>query len=492
MCVCVRARYINLVHSDSHLVSSQTPFSDAVIVKSTNDGAAAALSSSRAYSLSLAPTLLYTRSALLPALVSSRAHQQLEFQAVGSWFVYGRHNSKESDDGEEAPGGEQACLTRVPNGREDIFADQTLNLKAKGSLVRFLRFIATYEEKPEVWEPHKDVSFPTFLSQQFNLPAASHGPLLALSLSPSASPYPTVGLAIPRIARHLRSMGIFGPGFGAVIPKWGGLSEVAQVACRAGAVGGAVYVLGKGISAIETEDDDVEEVPRPELSQQDISQEVSDAIGASNFLPTDQDNLDSLETDIKEQSLDELLAAAGYSIDVPDDDAAAEPAASSAVQEPSSVEPTPDHKGRLSVHLDGGDSVRTDFIIGLSNDLPDGTPASVIRRRPLQPPLQPVAISRSISISSAPLPTLFVPTAEGSVTPAGAMVVFPSGSLPGTPPNTPPVHIIVHTSDTGECPQGQCEYQILQPLLSFFFFRIKRLAMMITIYEYLSTLSDQL
>ena len=45
----------------------------------------------------------------------------------------------------------------------------------------------------------------------------------------------------------MRSMGYFGQGFGAVIPKYGGNSEISQVACRAQAVGGGVYLLGQGL-----------------------------------------------------------------------------------------------------------------------------------------------------------------------------------------------------------------------------------------------------
>ena len=44
---------------------------------------------------------------------------------------------------------------------------------------------------------------------------------------------------------------MFDPGFGSVISKWSGLVEIAQVACRAGAVGGGVYVLNKGFEVNE-------------------------------------------------------------------------------------------------------------------------------------------------------------------------------------------------------------------------------------------------
>ena len=196
------------------------------------------LSSSRAYSLALAPHIIYARSHLLDALVSSRAHNQLEFQAIGSWFIVDTSAS-------------QARLTRVPSGREDIFQDTSLDLKAKRSLMKFLRFVASYEDQIELWQDAKDVPFPTFLEQRFALPSASHGPILALTLSSEAPGLTSTETALPRIARHLRSIGVLGPGFGAILPKWGGLAEIAQVACRACAVCGGVYVLSKSIKEIQ-------------------------------------------------------------------------------------------------------------------------------------------------------------------------------------------------------------------------------------------------
>lgn len=117
--------------------------------------------------------------------------------------------------------------------------------------MRFLRFVGAYEEQTETWEAERDTPFPQFLEQKFGLPPASHGPILALTMSGSAPSATTTALALPKIARHLRSIGVFGPGFGAVLPKWGGLAEIAQVACRACAVGGGVYVLNKGIKSVQ-------------------------------------------------------------------------------------------------------------------------------------------------------------------------------------------------------------------------------------------------
>lgn len=387
-------------------------------------------------------------------LVSSRAHQQLEFQAVGSWFVYGEVVSGEMHEPESDVVAKKPGLIRVPNGREDIFADKTLGLKAKGSLTKFLRFVAAYEEKPEEWQPCQDMSFSEFLSQRFSLPSVSHGPLMALTLSSKAAAETTTGFALPRIARHLRSIGMFGPGFGAVIPKWGGLSEVAQVACRAGAVGGGVYVLGKGIDTIE--EGDVEEIARPELCQADISQEVSEAIGANNFVPVDEESLNTYESAIKEQSLEELLAAAGYSVDTPENDEAADETVTSAVEETPAEPPQPQRK--FSVLLEDGEKIKADFIVGTIHDLPEGQDVTSILPTSSQATGLPDFATRSISVISAALPALFTPAAEGGVTPAGAVVVFPSGSLPGTSDLTPPVHVIAHTNDTGECPPGQSKF----------------------------------
>ncbi|KAH0382719.1 hypothetical protein KCU92_g5981, partial [Aureobasidium melanogenum] len=418
--------------------AKQTRFSNASITKSAEGEQK--LSPSRAYNLSLAPTLVYTRSGLLPILVSSKTNDQLEFMAVGGWFVF----EKQEDD---------ARVVRVPNGREDIFADPSLTLKMKGQLMKFLRFVAAFEEKPETWQPHRDTPFVDFLSEQFGLPAVDT--LLALCLSLETPEKTTTEFALPRIARHLRSIGVFGPGFGAVIPKWGGLSEVVQVACRACAVGGGIYVLGQGISSIEpaqSEDDDVEEIPR-EPEKPDVSQDIHNMITeGEGFVDTNSKSLDELESGIKEQSLDDLLAAAGYSIAGVEDEKPT-PAAGETVERQTASTAMPSEKKSLySVQLSNGEKVSAQFIVGCSDDLPGSLPAATVGTKVAG--AQPDTVSRRITIISSPMQHLFVTVAEGGVSPAGAVVVFPAGSLSSAA--HPPVQIMVHSSDTGECPQGQC------------------------------------
>ncbi|KAF4549854.1 GDP dissociation inhibitor-like protein [Elsinoe fawcettii] len=320
------------------------------------------LASPRAYSLSLSPCLLYTRSSLIPALVASKSHEQLEFLAVGSWFVFQPSSSSES-----TPAATTGKLVQVPNSREDIFSNSDLSLRAKGALVKFLRFAAVYQdqESKEIWEDWKDKPFADFLVTKFKIAAEFHGPLLALSMSSKPNAEVMTDFALFSIHRHLTSMGVFGAGFAAVLPKYGGLSEVVQVACRAAAVGGTVYVLNRGI----------EEVGKSTESDQ-----------------------------------------------------------------------------RINLVLSGGDKVTTNHLCGTSDQLP-------LMPEPALHEQKPRLCSRSISIISSRLSTLFPRSGEGSPPPSAAVVVFPSASL-GTgmadAGNQYPVHLFIHAADTGECPVGQC------------------------------------
>lgn len=249
----------------------------------------------------------------------------------------------------------------MPGGREDVFQDGALDLRAKRALMKFLRFVVQHEESSDEWEGARDTTFASFLEQKFALPKTSHAPLFALTMSTQRMEDTTVAFALPRIARHLRSIGVFGPGFPAVLPKWGGLSEVAQVACRAGAVGGGVYVLG-----------------------------------------------------------------------------------TAAIQ----VEATAD--AALRVELSDGDKVTTSWLAGTIPQLPSG---STVEEIAVGHPS-----SRSTTIVSSSLSSLFPPTAEGGVTPAGAVVLLPSQDQ-----TEPPVYILVHSSESGECPAGQCTYSPFHP-----------------------------
>jgi hypothetical protein len=223
--------------------------------------------------------------------------------------------------------------------------------------VKFLRFVQTYEEQSEVWSPDAETPFTDFLQRKFGLPPSSHGALLALTLGSGPSAQVNTATALPKISRHLRSIGVFGAGFGAVLPKWGGLAEIAQVACRAGAVGGGVYVLKKGIKSCSSLGDGVTELV-----------------------------------------------------------------------------------------LSEGEKLFTSWLVGCPDDVPAQSSHTITD-----------GLTKGIFVVSPALATLFPPTSEGGVTPAGAVVAIPSGD-----PECPPMHIIAHSHESGECPSSQSKsYQFL-------------------------------
>ena len=355
----------------------------------SGDEAATKLGFSRAYSLSLSPQLIYTRSNLLPALVSSKVYRQLEFLAVGNWWIYSDHEAAEEGQTESsAPS--RGRLRRIPGGREDVFADKGIDLRSTRSLMKFLKFAADPEAHESIIEEWGSKPFPEFLESHLSIPPRLQAPLLALTLSPNPPAETLTSYALPHIHRHLTSIGMFGPGFGSVIPKWGGLAEVAQVACRAGAVGGGVYVLKRGFA-------------KPD------------------------------NTDLQISSLDPLSLNQGT--------------------------------GLSTVSLQGGEDVKSHWIVGSLWDLPSRV------HPPPDDQVHPSYVARSVTIVSGSLSRLFPLPAEGAPPPAGAVVFFPSGTLelesedqmpPRTKSETPPVYLMVHSSDTGECPAGQCEYPRVQ------------------------------
>ncbi|KAB5528825.1 GDP dissociation inhibitor-domain-containing protein [Coniochaeta sp. 2T2.1] len=209
----------------------------------------AGLSPSRSYSFALSPQIIHTSSALISQLVSSRAYRQIEFLAVGSFFIF----NPSSPDSQAPP-----SLTRIPSTREDVFSTTAIPARAKRSLMKFLKFVLDYESETNkaIWQAQAAEPLSALLADHFKLNAELLAYVLALTLSLDGRIATQDGLA--SIHRHLTSMGVFGPGFAAIYPKWGGTSEIAQVACRAGAVGGGIYMLGTGIDSVTDADELVE------------------------------------------------------------------------------------------------------------------------------------------------------------------------------------------------------------------------------------------
>lgn len=199
------------------------------------------LSFPRAYALSLSPQIVHANSKLLSQLVSSRCYRQLEFLAVGSFFIF-----KAASE----PGG-TPTLARIPSTREDVFSSTDLSARVKRQLMKFLKLVLSYEEEATLpqWQEYADRPLAELLSEKMGLDDGLQTYITTLTLSLDGRISTKDGLAT--IHRHMTSMGLFGPGFAAVYPKWGGGSEIAQVGCRAGAVGGGIYMLGTGIKELK-------------------------------------------------------------------------------------------------------------------------------------------------------------------------------------------------------------------------------------------------
>lgn len=270
---------------------------------------------------------------------------------MGSWWIFG-HSAA-------------GRLQRVPSSREDIFADDSISMKAKRMLIKFLRSINQPAQMggddEAVAEEDLDLPFAEYLTSKFNAPPELYDALVSLSLSQQSSQQTSANFAVPRIKRHLASMGVFGPGFGSLVSRYGCGAEIAQVGCRALAVGGGVYVLGRGIQSIDAQKDD---------------------------------------------------------------------------------------EGFHQVTLSDGERIRSRYVVGSLWDLPveENGPRIATHK-----------VARSISVVSSPLDRLFPPTVEGGPVPAGAVVVVPGQILVGEGADAPPVHLLIHSSETGECPNGQCE-----------------------------------
>jgi RAB protein geranylgeranyltransferase component A len=239
-------------------------------------------------------------------------------------------------------------------------------MKAKRMLIKFLRSInqpaqmGGDDDKPVI-EEDLGIPFPEYLTSRFNAPPELYDALASLSLSQRSPQQTSAKFAVPRIKRHLASMGVFGPGFGSLLSRWGCGAEIAQVGCRALAVGGGVYVLGRGIQSIDAQKDE---------------------------------------------------------------------------------------DGFHQVTLSDGERIRSRYVVGSLWDLPVEENG---------PQIATHKVARSISVVSSPLDRLFPPTAEGGPVPAGAVVVVPGQNLAGETADVPPIHLLIHSSETGECPNGQCE-----------------------------------
>ncbi|KAF9456093.1 GDP dissociation inhibitor-domain-containing protein [Collybia nuda] len=190
------------------------------------------LSQSRQYSICLCPAVIPSIGPTISSLVSSGVSKYGGFRLLERVGVY-------------HPTG---VVKNVPGTKEDVFKSKDMSLIDKRRLMRFLMFsIGDFENKKEL-EGNHHLPFADFLKTVFTLNDEVVTALI-YSLAYCFSPSDPTGPALDRIRRYLRSAGRYGPS-PFLVGHYGGTGDIAQGFCRAAAVSGAVYILGRNLTSI--------------------------------------------------------------------------------------------------------------------------------------------------------------------------------------------------------------------------------------------------
>ena len=150
----------------------------------------------------------------------------------------------------------------VPQNKETIFQDRSISLVEKRRLMRFLVFASgEFEHCPEL-QGKEDTPFDHFLRESFSL-SEEMSQVIAFSLAfcnfsggetrsslcylYSQTILESTLTALHRVRSCLRSAGRYGSS-PFLVGYYGGSGEIIQGFCRAAAVNGGVYILGRKIS----------------------------------------------------------------------------------------------------------------------------------------------------------------------------------------------------------------------------------------------------
>jgi len=240
---------------------------------------------SRQYSISLRPAVIPSIGPIISSLISSGVSKYGGFRLLERVGLY--HPS--------------GIVKHVPGSKEDIFKSKDISLVDKRRLMRFLAFaVDDFESKEELHDAN-EMPLPEFLKAVFSLPDDIISVVLyslSFSFSPSGmsdswlpppcSFYKLSDNTLPalqRIRRYLRSAGRFGPS-PFLIGHYGGAGEIAQGFCRASAVSGGVYILGRRILSVthnpspnpvlsSLDQGDSNPIPRYQISLEDFPETLT-------------------------------------------------------------------------------------------------------------------------------------------------------------------------------------------------------------------------
>ncbi|XP_071979037.1 rab proteins geranylgeranyltransferase component A 1 [Engystomops pustulosus] len=175
----------------------------------------------RRFNIDLVSKFLYSRGLLIDLLIKSNVSRYTEFKNVTRILTY--HDGR---------------IEQVPCSRADVFSSKQLSMIEKRTLMKFLTFCADYEQHPEEYQDHTDVTFAEFLQSKRLSPSLQHFVLCSIAMV-SNSTNTVDGL---KATQHfLRCLGRYGNT--PFLFHMYGLGEIPQCFCRMSAVFGGIYCL---------------------------------------------------------------------------------------------------------------------------------------------------------------------------------------------------------------------------------------------------------
>ncbi|KAH3687936.1 hypothetical protein WICPIJ_001092 [Wickerhamomyces pijperi] len=197
-----------------------------------NDVDLQSLQANKDFGIDLIPKILFAKSDLLSVLIRSRVYKYLEFLPLSSFHFYENDN-----------------FEKMHNTKADIFQNQSLSLRTKRNLMKFIKFALTWETQQELWAPYKHRPIMQFLQDNFKLETNQINELI-FSIGLCTSQDITTPEALTRIKRFLVSFDVYG-NFPVMHSKYGGCGEISQGFCRSAAVAGTTYKLNASIESYD-------------------------------------------------------------------------------------------------------------------------------------------------------------------------------------------------------------------------------------------------
>lgn len=196
----------------------------------------------RQYSVSLAPSVIPSVGPFISSLIASGVSRYGSFKLLGRVVIY---------DG--------GILKDVPQSKDDIFQSKAMSLLEKRRVTRFLIFAAGDFENSEELHGQENLPLLDFLRRIFVLSEAT-ARAITYALGYCCFISETTLPALHRIRAYLKASGRYGPS-SFLVGYYGGSGEIAQGFCRAAAVRGGVYILGRSVTRISSVDPTEPEYP---------------------------------------------------------------------------------------------------------------------------------------------------------------------------------------------------------------------------------------